>query len=111
MVNATRTQSRQQPQRSLGDYESILKTIAHACIEVPMAVLGYCLMPNHFHLVVQPASAGDLSRWMHWLQNTHAVLAARLRQTRRSISIARALGRWHHIAITTIWFPKRELCG
>ncbi len=45
--------------------------MAHACIEVPMPVLGYCLMPNHFHLVVQPASAKELSRWMHWLQNTH----------------------------------------
>src|SRR5205085_655128 len=29
------------------------------------------LMPNHYHLVVQPAAEGDLSRWMHWLQNTH----------------------------------------
>jgi len=54
-----------------GDYESFLKAVAHACIEVPMLVLGYCLMPNHFHLVVQPAGAGELSRWMHWLQNTH----------------------------------------
>jgi putative transposase len=53
------------------DYDAFLKAIAHGCIEVPMPVLGYCLMPNHFHLVVQPAAEGDLSRWMHWLQNTH----------------------------------------
>ena len=53
------------------DYDAFLKAIAHACIEVPMPVLGYCLMPNHFHLVLQPAAEGDLSRWMHWLQNTH----------------------------------------
>jgi hypothetical protein len=26
--------------------------MGHACIEVPMRVLGYCLMPNHFHLVL-----------------------------------------------------------
>ena len=28
-------------------------------------------MPNHFHLAVWPEEDGDLSRWMHWVQNTH----------------------------------------
>jgi putative transposase len=36
-----------------------------------MPVLAYCLMPNHFHLAVLPENDGDLSRWMHWLLNTH----------------------------------------
>lgn len=53
------------------DYQAFLKALAHACIEVPLPVLGFCLMPNHFHLVVLPQEDGDLSRWMHWLQNTH----------------------------------------
>jgi putative transposase len=53
------------------DYEAFLKAMSHACIEVPMRVLAYCLMPNHFHLAVWPRGDGDLSTWMHWLQNTH----------------------------------------
>ena len=53
------------------DYQAFLKAVGHACIEVPMRVLAYCLMPNHFHLAVWPHGDGDLSRWMHWLQNTH----------------------------------------
>ena len=28
-------------------------------------------MPNHFHLALWPTNDGDLSRWMHWLQNAH----------------------------------------
>jgi putative transposase len=36
-----------------------------------MRALAFCLMPNHFHLVVWPEKDGDLSRWMHWLQNAH----------------------------------------
>jgi REP element-mobilizing transposase RayT len=28
------------------------------------AVLAYCLMPNHFHLVLWPHADGDLSRFM-----------------------------------------------
>jgi len=53
-----------------GDDQAFLKAIAHACIEVPMRVLGYCVMPNHFHLVVWPEKDGDLSQWMHWVLNT-----------------------------------------
>lgn len=52
-----------------GDYEAFLKAISHACIEVPMPVLAYCLMPNRFHLVLQSLEDGGRSRWMHWLQN------------------------------------------
>jgi putative transposase len=54
-----------------GDYHAFLKALGHACVEVTLPVLGFCLMPNHFHLVVLPHQDGDLSRWMHWLQNTH----------------------------------------
>ena len=53
-----------------GDYHAFLKGLGHACVEVPLPVLGFCLMPNPFHLVVLPHKDGDLSQWMHWLQNT-----------------------------------------
>jgi putative transposase len=66
-----RGNGRQEVFRKDGDYEAFLKALAHACIEVPMPVLGFCLMPNHFHLVVLPSADGDLSRWMHWVLNTH----------------------------------------
>jgi len=36
-----------------------------------MRVLAYCLMPNHFHLALQPFKDGDLSRWMQWLSTSH----------------------------------------
>ena len=37
----------------------------------PMRILAYCLMPNHFHLVLWPRGDGDVSRWMQWIQTTH----------------------------------------
>jgi putative transposase len=37
----------------------------------PIDVLGYCLMPNHFHLIVRPAADGALGQWMQWLLTTH----------------------------------------
>jgi putative transposase len=34
-------------------------------------VLGWCLMPNHWHLVLLPHGDGELSDFMRWLQMTH----------------------------------------
>ncbi len=38
----------------------------------PVSVFAYCVMPNHFHLVLRPDGEYDLSRFMHWLTTTHA---------------------------------------
>lgn len=57
--------------RKDGDYQSFLDLIAAACDRLPMRVLGYCLMPNHFHLALRPRGDGDLSRWMQWLLTSH----------------------------------------
>jgi putative transposase len=38
---------------------------------IPMRVLGYCLMGNHWHLVLWPRGEGDLSRFMNRLTVTH----------------------------------------
>jgi putative transposase len=40
--------------------------------EPAMRVCCYCLMPNHFHLVLWPQHDGQLSRFMQWLTMTHA---------------------------------------
>lgn len=53
------------------DYQAFLQTIAAAQVRMRMRVLGYCLMPNHFHLVLRPFGDGDLGRWMQWLMTTH----------------------------------------
>ena len=52
------------------DYYAFAEAIAQASARLPMRVLGYCLMPNHFHLVLQPWGDGDLGRWMQWLLTT-----------------------------------------
>jgi putative transposase len=54
-----------------GDYHSFVRLIGQACARISMRVLGYCLMPNHFHLAVWPEHDGDLSRWIHWLSTAH----------------------------------------
>ena len=49
-------------------FESILKD---AVEKFDMGLLSYCIMPNHWHLVLHPKQDGDLARFMGWLSNTH----------------------------------------
>jgi putative transposase len=53
------------------DYAAFLKLLREAGERVPMRLLAYCLMPNHFHLVVWTLQDGDLGRWMQWLLTSH----------------------------------------
>ena len=53
------------------DYIAFLILLKQANDRIPMRMLSYCLMPNHFHLVLWPKQDGDLSKWMQWLTTSH----------------------------------------
>jgi len=53
-------------------YAAFEKAMAQAGERRPGArLLGYCLMPNHWHLVLWPRADDDLSEYMRWLTVTH----------------------------------------
>src|SRR5271156_1127949 len=54
-----------------GDYAAFEKVMAEELTLVPMRLLAYCLMPNHWHLLLWPREEGDLGRFMHRLTVTH----------------------------------------
>jgi putative transposase len=47
------------------------KVLAETQAEVFVRILRYCLMPNHWHLVLWPLKDGDLGRFMQRLTMTH----------------------------------------
>jgi len=53
-------------------YQQFLDILKEALEFVPMRILSYCLMPNHWHLVLYPKTEGDLSKFMHRVTLTHA---------------------------------------
>src|SRR5262245_3981054 len=53
------------------DYESFEAILEEACERERMRLLAWCLLPNHWHLVVWPRNNGDLSRFAGWLTLTH----------------------------------------
>jgi putative transposase len=53
------------------DFILFLSLIAEAACRVPMRILAYCIMRNHFHLLLWPYVGDDLPRFMHMLMVLH----------------------------------------
>jgi putative transposase len=55
------------------DYAAFERVLEEAFEREPLRILGYCLMPNHWHLVVwpKPGAGRQVSEFMRWLTVTH----------------------------------------
>jgi len=54
------------------DFEAFERMIEQTLESRPMRILSYCLMSNHWHLVLWPERDGDLAAFMQKLTITHA---------------------------------------
>ena len=54
-----------------GDYLAFEKILEETVRRLPVRLLAYCLMPNHWHLVLWPERDGELSEFMRLLTVTH----------------------------------------
>ena len=53
------------------DYEAFIHLMKEAKERYPIKLFAYCLMPNHFHMLLKPLHGKDLSRYMQWLMTSH----------------------------------------
>lgn len=53
------------------DYRCFTELLSRGDQRLPIRILAYCLMPNHYHLVLHPHADGDLGRWLHWVLTSH----------------------------------------
>ena len=67
-----------------GDYEAFERVLEEAVDRTRTRLLAYCVMPNHWHLVVWPREDGELSRFVGWLTLTHTQRWHAHRHTRGS---------------------------
>ena len=68
------------------DYKLFEEILEEAEEKFDMRILGYSIMPNHWHLILYPKKDGDLSKFMNWLTLTH---------TQRWHSIKKTIGQGH----------------
>jgi putative transposase len=53
------------------DYCAFLRVLAEGLERYPVDLLCWCLMPNHWHLLLRPRSKPALGRLMGWVGVTH----------------------------------------
>ncbi len=53
------------------DYVAFERVMRETLVKQPMRILGYLIMPNHWHLVLWPERDGDLGAFMQRLTTTH----------------------------------------
>ena len=53
------------------DYRAFQELLLTAKQRVPMRILAYCIMRNHFHLLLWPYAGDDLPQFMHMLMVLH----------------------------------------
>lgn len=53
------------------DFLAFLEVLQEAKEKFPVQVLVFCVMPNHWHLILKPLENRSLSKFMGWLTMTH----------------------------------------
>src|SRR5277367_3394373 len=53
------------------DYLAMERVIERTHKRLPIRIISYCLMPNHWHLVLWPKDDGELSEFMRLMTVTH----------------------------------------
>ena len=54
-----------------GDFAAFEDVLAAGLLRYPVELLTYCLMGNHWHLVLRPQAPDGLARFMGWVGVTH----------------------------------------
>ncbi|MCU0917943.1 MAG: transposase [Planctomycetes bacterium] len=58
--------------RKDNDFLAFERILADGVQRFGMRLCGYCLMNNHWHLLLWPREDGDLSAFLRWVTQTHA---------------------------------------
>ena len=58
--------------RKQGDFAAFEAILAEGLARIDMRICGYCIMSNHWHLLLWPRNDGDLSDYMRWVTLTHS---------------------------------------
>ncbi len=54
------------------DFVAFEDILAEGIDRFPMRLCGYCIMSNHWHMLLWPSSDEALADFMHWITLTHA---------------------------------------
>tara|TARA_R110002049_G_scaffold72490_6_gene187445 strand:+ start:153915 stop:154607 length:693 start_codon:yes stop_codon:yes gene_type:complete len=64
---------RQKIFRKAGDYQAFLTLLFEGLEKYPIDLFAFCLMPNHWHLILRPQKDGVMGTFCGWLASTHTL--------------------------------------
>lgn len=59
--------------RNDADFAAFERVILEAHERVPLRILSWCVMSNHWHFVVWPRTDSEVTAFFRWLAHTHAM--------------------------------------
>ena len=57
--------------RKGADFEAFGRILAEGLERMAMRLCGYCVMGNHWHMLLWPYNDDDVSEFMRWVTLTH----------------------------------------
>ncbi len=79
------------------DYRAFLGVLQEGLDRFPVRLVAFCLLSNHWHLVLEPAGTEGMIRFMHWVTTTHAARWHKHRESRGQGPVYQ--GRYHSVPI------------
>lgn len=56
-----------------GDYLDFERLTVRAYHRIPLKILAWCVMPNHWHFIVSPEEDGQMARFFGWLTQCQTI--------------------------------------
>ncbi|MDD3586869.1 MAG: transposase, partial [Thermoguttaceae bacterium] len=53
------------------DYDAFVSILSEMQLRIPIRILAWCLMPNHWHLVLWPKTEKEISEYLRLVTGTH----------------------------------------
>jgi REP-associated tyrosine transposase len=54
-----------------GDYKAFIRILVEAVKRFEQKLIAFCVMNNHFHIVLRTDEKVSISTYMHWVTSTH----------------------------------------
>lgn len=80
------------------DYRAFLRVLEEGLARYPVRLVAFCVLSNHWHLVLGPDGTPQLIRFMQWVTATHAIRWHRLHELTGQGPLYQ--GRYHSTPIT-----------
>jgi REP-associated tyrosine transposase len=67
------------------NYEYLIKILSETSMQYDMSIIAYCLLPNHYHILVRQNSDVTISKWIQYVFNKYVQSVNKQQQRQGSL--------------------------